>query len=106
VWPRGGFVKSGRYRCAVTDLAAAWDAVHEATPPGWQVGRGYYHDERGVWEQCAWLPSGRARGSGPEKDWIAVGATEVECVREMACCLRELDGRLAMDAQPRCVSRA
>jgi hypothetical protein len=76
------------------ELVAAWDEVHAATPAGWQVGRLYLHDERGEWEQYAWLPSGRARGSGPKKDWIAVGDTEVECLREMAYCLRELgEGR-------------
>lgn len=71
-------------------LAAAWDELHAATPPGWQVGRPYFHDEGDHWEQYAWLPSGRARGTGPKKEWIAVGATEVECVREMTRCLVEL----------------
>ncbi len=77
----------------VTDpaLAAAWDAVHAATPPGWQVGRPYRHEERGgAWEQYAWFPSGRARGARPAKEWIAVGETEEACLREMARCLEEL----------------
>ena len=76
------------------DLAVAWDDLHAATPPGWQVGRPYFHDERGVWEQYAFIASGRARGGRPKKEWITVGATEVECVREMARCLRDLgEGR-------------
>ena len=74
----------------MSELEAAWDEVHAATPPGWQVGRPYLHDERRCWEQYAFLPSGRARGGRPKKDWIAVGDTEVACVREMARCLREL----------------
>ena len=28
------------------DLNAAWEAVHDATPPDWHVGRPSYHDER------------------------------------------------------------
>ena len=33
------------------DLEAAWAAVHDATPPGWHVGRPSYHDERHEWTQ-------------------------------------------------------
>jgi hypothetical protein len=29
------------------DLAAAWDAVHDALPVGWTVGRPAKHDEEG-----------------------------------------------------------
>ena len=58
------------------------------------MGRPYRHDERGVWQQYAWLPALRAGGGRPRKEWTAVGATEVECVREMARCLRQLgEGR-------------
>lgn len=71
-------------------LAASWDQLHSALPPGWQVGRPMYHDERRTWEQYAWLPSGKVRGGKPRKEWTAVGATEVECVKEMARCLAEL----------------
>lgn len=75
------------------DLATAWDELHTATPPGWQVGRPYFHDETDWWEQYAWLPRGGGE-RGYEKDWIAVGRTEVECVHEMARCLVELgEGR-------------
>jgi len=49
---------------------------------------------RPAWEQYAFLPSGRPRGGKPRKEWIAVGATEVACVREMARSLRLLgEGR-------------
>ncbi len=40
-------------------LVDAWDALHAATPKGWQVGRPYNHDERNVWEQNAFQPSRR-----------------------------------------------
>lgn len=76
------------------NLATAWSAVHAALPKGWRVGRPYLHDERKVWEMYAWLPTLRAGGGRPRKDWIATGATEAECVAEMARCLRELgEGR-------------
>lgn len=71
-------------------LAAAWDALHAATPPGWQVGRPYHHDERGCWEQYAWLPTLRAGGGRPRKEWTAIGATEAGVVVEMARCLGEI----------------
>lgn len=73
------------------DLAAAWDELHAAAPKGWVVGRPYHHDERRTREQHAFIPSGRSRGGAPRKEWIAVGATELACVREIARCLRELD---------------
>lgn len=75
-------------------LVAAWEALHAATPKGWRVGRPYRHDERRTWEQYAFLPTLRAGGGRPRKEWIAVGATEAECVAEMARCLVEIgEGR-------------
>ncbi len=62
-----------------------------ALPRGWQVGGPYREDERGAWEQYAWLPSGSAHGGRPKQEWIAVGATEAECVAEMARRLPELE---------------
>lgn len=72
------------------ELAAAWDAVHEANTMGWQVGRAYLHDEAGCWEQYAFDPKERPVVGKRSREWIAVGATEVACVREMARCLTEL----------------
>ncbi len=46
------------------ELAAAWASVHDATPPGWHVGRPNLHDERRQWEQYAFDPSERPRGGG------------------------------------------
>ncbi len=45
----------------MTDLAAAWDALHEATPAGWYVGRPSYHDERREWLMYAFDPSERPK---------------------------------------------
>ena len=38
----------------------------------------------------AFDPSGKAVEGGRERQWIAVGQTELDCVRDMACCLSEL----------------
>lgn len=72
------------------ELAAAWDAVHAANTMGWQVGRPYLHDERGSWEQYAFDPKETPRVGKRSREWIAIGTTEAECVREMAMCLEEL----------------
>lgn len=78
----------------MAELESAWDEVHAANTMGWQVGRPYLHEERGAWEQYAFDPSERPEVGKRSREWIAVGRTEVECVREMAYCLRELeDGR-------------
>jgi hypothetical protein len=31
------------------DVEVAWNAVHDATPAGWYVGRPSYYDERREW---------------------------------------------------------
>ena len=41
------------------DLEEAWNAVHDATPSGWHVGRPTYYDERRQWVQYAFDPSER-----------------------------------------------
>lgn len=40
-------------------LEDARDALHDATPAGWYVGRPSYHDERRYWVQYAFDPSER-----------------------------------------------
>ncbi len=72
----------------VSDLEEAWNAVHDATPKGWHVGRPSYHDERRQWVQYAFDPSERPRVGLRSREWTAVGATEAEVVAEMARCLR------------------
>ncbi len=78
----------------VSDLVEDWNAVHDATPAGWQVGRPYYHVERRQWVQYAFDPGERPVVGLRSREWTAVGATEVEAVAEMARCLREIkEGR-------------
>ena len=43
----------------MTDLEAAWDAVHENTPEGWYVGRPGYEERYGQWSMYAIDPSDR-----------------------------------------------
>jgi len=54
-------------------MEEAWDALHDATPAGWYVGR----------------PSVGPRS----REWTAIGSTELEVVAEMARCLREIAKR-------------
>jgi hypothetical protein len=67
-----------------------WDAVHDAFPAGWYVGRPSYHDERHEWTQYAFDQREQPKVGLRSREWTAVGATEVDVLREMARCLREL----------------
>ena len=68
----------------------AWDAVHEATPAGWYVGRPSYHDERREWVMYAFDPSERPMVGLRNRGWTAIALTEEGVVREMARCLAEI----------------
>ncbi|MEO6351072.1 MAG: hypothetical protein ABIP53_10520 [Candidatus Limnocylindrales bacterium] len=60
-------------RHGIGDLESAWEAIHAATPPGWYLRR-----------------PGQRHGGRRSREWTAVGMTEVECLLEMARCLREI----------------
>ena len=76
------------------DLTAAWAEVHDATPAGWYVGQPSNHDAGHEWVQYAFDPRERAQVGVRRREWTAVGATEVDVLREMARCLREIaEGR-------------
>jgi hypothetical protein len=78
-----------------TELESAWRELDTATPTGWYVGRPNRHDERSEWHQYAFDPSERPKVGARSREWTAVGQTELEVVREMARCLREMSaGRL------------
>ena len=77
------------------ELEAAWAAVHEATPEGWYVGRPSEHPERREWVMFAFDTRERAVEGKRSGEWTTVAPTELEVVRSMAYCLRELKaGRL------------
>ncbi len=61
-------------------------------PP--RLGRPTYYDERRQWHQYAFDPSERAVVGLRSREWTAIGSSELEVVREMARCLREIgEGR-------------
>lgn len=72
------------------DLEEAWNAVHDATPAGWYVGRPSLHNERQQWVQYAYDPSERPVVGLRSREWTAVAESEEAVVREMTRCLREL----------------
>ena len=74
------------------DPERPWNALHDATPPGWFVGRPGYVERYNRWEQAAFDSTERARVGKRSREWVAVGRSEVECVAEMARCL-EVIGR-------------
>ena len=42
------------------EIVAAWEKIHDVTPPGWYVGRPGYNDTYRQWEQYACLRKIRA----------------------------------------------
>jgi hypothetical protein len=71
------------------ELHAATDELHAATPPGWFVGRpGQRHG--GQWAMYAFDQTEKAHIGRRSREWTAAGETEVECVRGMARCLKEI----------------
>lgn len=73
----------------VVDLQEAWTELHSATPPGWYVGPPNQR-HGGQWAIYALDTTEKAHIGKRSREWTAVGQTEVECVREMARCLREI----------------
>ena len=71
-------------------LAAAWEAVHENTPAGWQVGRPGYVDRFREWRMYAFDPWERPVVGRRSRESVASGQTELDCVKEMARCLGEI----------------
>jgi hypothetical protein len=67
-------------------LEEAWNALHDATPAGWFVGRPAYHEHRREWQQYAFDPSERPVVGVRKREWTAVAQTEVGVLREMARC--------------------
>jgi len=72
---------------AVSEREEAWEAVHEALPAGWYVGRPSYHDERPESVMYAFDPSERPVVGLRSREWTAIAQTEEGVVCEMAGCL-------------------
>jgi len=77
------------------DFEAVWNELHAAKPGGWHVGRPSYDERHREWVQYAFDPLERAVVGLRSREWTAVAQSEVEVVREMAPCLREIrEGRV------------
>lgn len=74
---------------ASAELQAAWNELHDATPPNWQVGLPSQR-HGGSWEMYAFDQTEKPKVGRREREWTATGQTEEECIREMARCLREI----------------
>jgi hypothetical protein len=76
------------------DVEAAWAELHAATPAGWFVGcPGPRHG--GQWAIYAFDTTEKAHVGRGSREWTVVGQSEVEFLREMARCLREIsEGRV------------
>ena len=74
----------------MTDLEAAWAAVHDDTPEGWYVGQPMEHPELDEWSHFAFDPSETPIVGKRSREWTAIGQTELHCVQTMAYCLGEL----------------
>ena len=86
----------GRPLVQMDERKAAWAALHAATPPGWCVGRPAQR-HGGQWAMYAFDTTEKAHVGKHSREWTAVGGTEIECVREMARCLRKIsEGRVPM----------
>ncbi len=66
----GGRSEVGYPAGMTATLEAAWNAVHDATPTGWYVGRPSYHSERCEWVQYAF-----------ESSWDRVGGAQRQAGR-------------------------
>lgn len=73
-------------------IATAWDAIHEAKPEGWFVGRPMYLKGDGHWVQYAFDSRERARAGHRTREWTAVAPSEADVLEEMARCLAIIAG--------------
>jgi hypothetical protein len=78
---------------AAPNLATAWAELDAANATlGWTVGRPSLHDDlRGAerWEQWPFDAGQEPKAGKRSREWMAVGLVKVDCVREMARCLRD-----------------
>jgi hypothetical protein len=85
------------------DLEAAWAELHAANDSlAWFVGRPAFDSHRLVpWAQYAFDPKETPKVGRRSREWTATAHTELECVREMARCLREIgEGRVPRSDEP------
>jgi len=77
------------------DLENAWAELHEATLPGWQIGRPAFNERKGEWSLYAWDATERPKIGHRSREWTAIHPTQSGVLRAMARCLREIgEGRV------------
>jgi hypothetical protein len=64
--------------------------TNDATQAGRFVGRPSYDEGREVWQENAFDLRERAQAGHRSREWTAVAATELDVLRELTRCLREL----------------
>jgi hypothetical protein len=71
-----------------------WSRIHDATPPGWFVGRPACEPHKAVpWSQYAFDTTERPKVGHRSREWTAVGMTEELVLEQMAKCLGEIRER-------------
>ena len=72
-----------------------WDELIAVIPEHWTVARPNWNIEANEWRLYAWDTSERVKVGKRSREWEAKATTEVDVVREMAKCLREInEGRV------------
>ena len=91
VTPRRG-LGGGHTIGPMTDLAAAWDELHDVKPDGWYVGPTTHEEHRHESTMYAFDTRERATHGRRSRESTAVADSELDVVREMARCLRVISG--------------
>lgn len=68
------------------DVAAARRDLHDATRPGWFLGRPSYDERRDEWALYALDTTERPKAGRRAREWTAVAPTQARVVREMTRC--------------------
>ena len=74
----------------MSDLCAAQAAVHQNIPPGWYVGQPGYEERYRQWSMYAFDTTETPADGKRSGEWIAVGNSELHCLRVIARCLAEI----------------
>lgn len=76
-------------------LEAAWAELHDATAPGWHVGRPAFEKHCGDGTLYAYDMTERTKVGKRSREWTAQHPTQIGVLHEMARVLREIgEGRV------------
>lgn len=68
------------HRGDMTEIEAAWDALRDATPPGWHA-EPAYNDYREQWSQWAYDPAEKPHVGHRSRECTAVASSRASCAR-------------------------